>query len=361
MKQFVVVGLGLLLLWGCGGSNSGSTSGNLNLQFLSSTLTARPGRAGTACSATYSRTTDNGLCYTPTRVSGIFSEVTLSKTGGGTPARLLGGGSETGLANVFKNATFDLKTQPTIPSSDDNVQDSTGPYNLLSFALRALEVEFQAEAGAKIYRVRVPFAATPPSSSTTYTSCLSTGEREEADKYGKLYGNVVAQAGDILVCIKNTTAETCADGDYQWVDNTGALSATRPATAKQVSGTQLLTADACTNSGSRPDITWGKASIDINLATSVDITAAIDKGVKTYTAGGKSGTKLTFKIDITATNSLFVPTTALAMDLSAATQNQILGAIGEINLKSIYLKRKKSSAAPATDEGLAATATLTVE
>ena len=81
MKQLVVVFVGLLLLWGCGGSNSSST-GNVNLQFLSSTLTAsRPGRAGTICTATYSRTTDTGLCYTPTKISGIFSEVTLSKTG----------------------------------------------------------------------------------------------------------------------------------------------------------------------------------------------------------------------------------------------------------------------------------------
>ncbi len=360
MKRLLAVALGLLLLWGCG-QNSGSTSGSANLVFLSSTLGRAPvARAGAACSVSPVGPAVSGLCYTPTKISGVFSQISISKTSGGAPARSLGGGTEVGFANIFKNAPFNLKTSPTIASSDDNLQDGTGPYNILSVTMQALEIEFTAENPARVYRVRIPFASTPPSSTAAYATCLTAGEKDEADKYGKLFGSSVVQAGDILVCIKNTVTETCADADYQWVNGT-ALVPIRPGSPKQIAGTYLLKADACVAGASRPSITWGSATMDLNLSAAVDLTAAISAGKKTYTSGKTSGSTLTATIDITSTNSLFVPTTTLAGDLNAATQTQILGAIDNILLKPIYLKKAKTSAATVTDEGMSATVTVKIE
>lgn len=352
--------LALSVLSSCDSTSDSSATGNLDLVLKSSDL-ARGSRAGTSCSVSYESSTVLGKCYTPLSVKGVFSTASLGSTSGGAGVRVLGGGTETGLESIFKQAAFDLETSPTI-SGDDNIQDgSGGPFNLVSLSVQALEVAFVAESGAKVYRVRVPFVSTPPSSNASFFACLDT-PADVVDPLGTIWSGITASPGDILVCIKNTETETCAASDYKWVDGSGVLQTTRPGSPKRLSGTYLATAESCTTAGDHPDITWGNASLDIGLSQAVAISAAFGEGgAKTYTTDSGSGSKLTINLDIDTTESLFVPDAAFTSDLSATLQAAILSNIEKILLKSIYINNNKTTAATASGARLNAVATLTVE
>jgi hypothetical protein len=360
MKKLFLLLVLLSFVTSCGSEDGGGDPGNLSIVFTSSTLSTRSAvRAGSGCTvSTDAGGVELGLCYTPLQISGYFNRAQFTSTGGGTPVRILGGGTDTGIAAAFKKTAFDLKTAPTIASSEDNIEDGGGTYNLASIQMQALEVAFTAESGNRIYRVRIPFVTTPPSSSSVYSSCGLGGGLADADTAGTLFGSVVALPGDILVCIKSSASETCADTDYQWIVGSG-LVPTRTGSVRTLTGTYLSTAESCTAAADHSEIDWGYLNFDLTLGTPVTVSAASSGGTKTYTSGGTSGTKLTVNLDVASTGSLFVPTSALGVDLSAATEGQILAAMESILLKPVYVKKRKNSAS--SDSGdMAATVTLTV-
>ncbi len=358
MKPLVWIsaaGLALLLVQCSGGGDS--NTGTMSIVLKSTSLATRS-RTGTACNPTVNGAPEGGLCYTPLSVLGYFNQASLSSTGGGAGVRILGGGSTVGLEGVFKKTAFDLKTPPTIPSSDDNIQDGTAAsYDILSISLQAIEVVFEAESTPKYYHMRIPLVNTPPSTSSVFSGCLTSQENSSADEYGTLYGSTNALAGDILICIKTSATDTCADTDYQWVTG-GALSATRPGSPERLTGAQLITADSCTPGAEHPEVTWGYGTIDILLDSPVSVTATNGGGGKTYTSGGVSGSRLTVTLDIDTNLSLFESVNGLVTDLSLATQNQILTNIAKIQLKPIYIRNNASSAVTSGD--MEASATLTV-
>ncbi len=316
-------------------------------------------RAGSACSFTYESTTVIGRCYTPLSVKGFFSQATFGKIAGGAPVRILGGGTLVGFEDIFHKAEFDLSTAPSI-DGEDNIQDGGGTYNYVSMRTHALEYSFEAEASAKIYHVRIPFTGTPPSSNSTYSSCLTSGELTQADTLGTLWSSITAQAGDILVCIKATEDEVCAASDYQWVDGGGNLQSTRPGAPKRLTGSQLLTADACTAGIDHPDVTWGGSDLMIRLGSDVTVSAAITGGTKTYTTASGSGTMLTLTIDVDSTGSLFVPDASISYDLDSAVESTILGTIETILPIPVYVSNNKATAATGNEGMFSGTATLSV-
>lgn len=360
---FLKTGIALfcaLSLSQCGSDSSSSGSGDISLILKSTTLSTRS-RAGSSCTVSYDSTNASGLCYTPIEVTGYFNVGLLSNTGGGTPVRILGGGTTSGLSSVFKKSQFNLKSSPTI-ASQDNIQDGGGSYNLVNLEVQSVEVAFYAEATNKVYRTRIPFTTTPPSANSSFSSCGLGGGLTTADELGSLFGSVTAQPGDILVCIKSTTSDTCSDTDYQWVDNTGTLFSTRPASPLRLTGTYLRTADSCSSGSSHPDITWGSATLNIGLGSSFTVNAAFGSGgTKTYTLSSGSGTKLILNLDISTTNSLFVPTSALNGDLNSFTQTQILQQIQSVLLKPVYVANNKSSASVTSDGMLSATLSASVQ
>ncbi len=337
-----------------------SSSSTLDIVFTSSDVMSATRGSHRACSVTYESTTVNGRCYTPLSVKGIFNMATLGSTGGGgAGARLLGGGTLSGLEAVFHTGAFDLATSPSI-DGDDNIQDSSGgPFNYISLDIQAIEYSFLGEAGDRVYHVRIPFAQTVPSESSVYSSCGLGGGLTEADTYGSLYGTFSANAGDILVCIKSTDTETCENTDFQWV-NGSSLTSTRPGSPKAVSGTYLLTADACTMSGDMADITWGHSTLEMSLSSAVSVSAEITAGVKTYTVGASTGTGLTATIDVDLTDALFVPDSAINSALNTQTESQILGQIDEVLLKPMFVNKHKSTPASNDDGMMDASVTLTV-
>lgn len=371
MRTLILSALTFVAVFGCSkksdeSSSGGSAASNIDLVLSSSTLSTLrdPGEvrtfAGSSCNVnTDAGGSESGLCYTPARIGGYFNLVSLGSTMGGAGVRLLGGGSLSGLEAVFHAAAFDLKTSPTI-EGEDNIQDGTSAsYNLVSLSVQAIEYTFTGTSSNKYYHVRIPFVATPPSSSSVFASCGLGGGLAEADTFGTLYQGITASAGDILVCIKSSSSETCANSDYQWVDGSGVQSATRPSSPQRLAGSYLMTADTCTQGASHPELNWGSAGLDILLSSSVSVTAAIDRGNKTYTVGSSSGSKLTVNLNIATTGSLFVPTSAMSGDLSAATETAILQNLSSIQIKPIYIKNRKTNAAPGTGD-MTATATLSV-
>jgi hypothetical protein len=345
-------------------ASSGGGSGNIEIVLSSSNITLNNKSlvpmAGTNCNVTTDAGgNESGKCYTPTQVKGIFNMATMGSTMGGAPVRLLGGGTATGLAAVFQKAEFNLKTSPAL-AGEDNIESGSGTYNLVTLSVQSIEFTIVGTASNKYYHVRVPFTTTPPSANSTFSTCGLGGGLDEADTLGTLYTGITAYPGDILVCIKTSSSESCEHADFQWVDASGNLSSTRPGSPKQLTGSYLYTADSCTAGSSHPEITWGYAGLDIMLSSSVTATAEFTGGTKTYTVGGNSGTALTVTLDIATDNSIFVPSSAISGDLSAATESDILQNITSIQLKPVYIKNRKTNAAPGTGD-MTATATLTVE
>lgn len=301
---------------------------------------------------------ESGKCYTPLYVKGVFNMASISSTQGGPGARILGGGTEVGLESVFKKAEFDLKNSPEL-SGEDNLQDSTNSsFNLVSLSVQAIEYAFRATSSNKFYYVRIPFVTTPPSASSAFSSCGLDGGLTEADSLGTLYTGLTAYPGDILVCVKTSSSESCSDSDYQWIDNQS-LTSTRPASPKKLSGTYLMSEDSCTQGADHPELTWGSTTLDILLSSPVSVSASIDQGVKTYSSNGTSGNKLEFSLDIDTASALFVPSSAISSDLATATESEVLNHIGSIQIKPIYIKNRKNNPSPGTGD-MTASAAITI-
>jgi hypothetical protein len=371
----------MISLVACGGGSEedpSSASGSVKVTLSSSTLgssllisssgVVRPYvGSGTNCSVTVESTTTTGKCYTPLRVGGFFDSASLSSTMGGLPVRVLGGGDKYhGMQDIFRHEAFNLAS-PIELEGDDNIQDGTASsYNLLSLRAQALEYQFSAVVGGstKYYTVRTFFADSKPSESAVLTGCsLTTGELSQADTYGDLYSGISAKRGDIMVCIQSTATAECAASDFKWVDTSGNTYTTRPSTPLQLGGTYFANAPSCSQGSGHAEITWGSSDISASLGTSVAVSAVIDRGTKTYTVGGNSGTQLNVAIDIVATDSLFIPSAATTVtDLSSVSSEAVLlQNLGSILLKPVFKNDSRSQPTDSGDAALNCTISLSVQ
>ena len=361
--------LGASWLTACGSDSgsgpSDSSTSNLTIKVVPATV-LRSTRASTLTAATTctpSDTSNNnsvtGYCFTPINVRGSFTGATLSRAQGGIPSRILGGGSETGFESVFKRGLFDLATTPSIASSEDNLEDatSTTTYDMLQVNAQVIETVFSAGTSpVKYYHVRTYFVAQPPSTDSAFGSCtFSDGEKSIMDEGGTIYtgSNSGIQAKDILVCETTDSATECAESDYKWVDGSS-LSATRPASPKQITTNSIYyTASSCTAGSDHPDMSWGYGQVSFDLDASYSISAAISGGTKTYTYDGTSGTKIEFEVAMDTTESLFFPASSgLATDPANWSESDVLSHINEIQLKPIGWASGQGSSATGSSGGL---------
>lgn len=367
---------GFIVACGKGSGGSASPTSYVTIKFTSSTLqptyfnffsTFAPERVTSCTSLNVTGVgAVAGECFTPYKVSGSFRQAQLGSTGGGAPVRILGGGNlYHGFQDVMRHESFDLSTAISM-TGDDNIEDGTGgPYNLLTLDAQFLEYTFRAHIGAdpKYVTVRNYFAPSIPSTSTLLTDCgLTSGELAEADLYGTLHAGIAAQSGDIMVCVKNASTDTCAAEDFNWVDASGELhpsTGDRPASPKQITGTYLTNTPSCTQSSGHPEITWGETEFASNLSDSVSI-SAVNGSRKVYTSGSASGDLLEINIDISATDSLFVPTSS-GLDLgSVGTQAQLMQSIDKVLLTPIYNNAYRSNNSSANGAILASTVSFTI-
>lgn len=354
------------------GGGSGSGSGNVNIAVKSSAFSAlarskaKYSALSTNCSVQNGAAT--GKCYTPTRVAGNFNMASLGSTYGGVPVRLLGGGEKYhGLDDVFRTAPFDLSESVFI-DGDDNIQDGGGgPYNMVTLHAQALETQFLA--AGKYFTVRLFFVGQPPSSESVFSSCgLDSGTLEGMDEKGVLYSGMPSgiQAGDILVCIKDTQGAICADSDFQWVnDSSGyALSSTRPSTPVRLTGSYFQSlSNQCSQGSEHPDLTWGGTDLYASLATPISVSASFSEGTKIYTSGSASGSTLDVTVDLNVENSIFVPSSAIASFEStdyATDGPTVRGNLDQILLKQVYEYNARSSSSQVIESMLSATVSLAI-
>jgi len=358
----------LSLLSSCGGeSGSGGEDGNINLVFKSSDLRRPVASHGSGCSVSVDGVGQGGTCFTPVSVSGNYVTGNLSATTGGAGVRIIGGGDEVhGLDSVFERHAFDLATYPSV-RGEDNIQDGTlASYNLLSLDLVTLDTVYLATASNKYYHVRAFFVDQPPSAATVFAACgLDVGTLTQMDLVGQIFSGINARRGDLMMCIKNNASDTCADSDFQWVDNTGSLTSTRPTSPapKMLTGSYLTGSDECSLSADHPSLTWGMARLTFGINNPVSVSAVIDKGVKTYTVINsgvtQSGTELTLTADVDLTDSLFAPSGSAISNLSTESESNLLTQIAELQLKPIYAIANKTTAAE--DNSINADVTLSVQ
>lgn len=363
--NLIASGLCMALLVSCFNNDSDDESSSVNLKIKSTSLEAARGvRSRAACSMTVDSATDNGYCYTPYSVSAYISKASLSSSTGGPPVRVLGGGDAySGFDEIFRHNLMDLRQVPDI-DSDDNIQDGvSASYNLVSFDVRAMETVFIATAADKYFHVRHFFVDQPAMGGSEYSSCGMTDSEEAlVDSKAQLWtGFTSVRRGDLLVCIKATEDETCAAGDYQWVDSNGDLQSARPGSPKQITGTYLLSDTSCSVSGETTSLEWGYAQLMFNLNDAISITAAINGGTKTYTSGGSSGTQMTFTVDIDTANSLYATQASGLSNLATATEAEVLDDIENLMLKPIYVEKTKSNASSTNSTGVNATVTVSLQ
>lgn len=313
-----------------------------------------------ACQVTAGTSQTNGSCYTPSAVRGAFNTARLRSTEmGGAPVRILGGGTASGPADIFKHASFDLKQSPSI-KGEDNIENATSTsFNFMTLQAQYLEFGFVGTPDNKEFRVRTFFVNNVPSteSALSASSCRVSSALSEADAIGTLFPGSAAQAGDILVCVKPSSASTCTDVDFQWVTSEGTLTTARPTSPKRQSGSSIINATACPSDGAN----WGYGSLDLGFSSPVTASARFDEGKKIYTVGSSSGSKLTFTVDINLDGALFVPQSTGISDLAAATENAVLANIDQILLKSMFIAKASGRAADNVASMLTATPSLTVE
>ncbi len=340
--KFILISL--IFLNGCDKKNqkndqNSTTTGNVNISITSIVAGSSPHLFSTGCSVSEGAAV--GSCYTPISMSGVFNTASITNFAGGNTARLMGGGDKYhGLDDIFRQAKFDL-SQKLFMDGDDNLQDQgTVTYSGISVDTKALELVFTSMS--KYFHVRYSFVDQPPSSSSIFSTCgLDSGTSEQADLKGTIWtapSNI--KAGDILVCLKDTSTETCTDSEYQWISSdTGALTSTRPTSPVRFSGSYAFEASKCISTGERPDITWGGVSLYAQLDTSVEIGATIDQGKKLYSSGSSTGHTMDLTLTIDTTDSLFVPSQLISAFNSSDYNTDgptILKNLDKITLRQIY-------------------------
>lgn len=312
----------------------------------------------------------SGKCLTPINVGGSFSVARLSSSLGGPPARILGGGTEIGLNDIFKRGFFDLLKPFTIDSSEDNLESVSGQsFNLFWVESQVVETTFLA--ASKVFHVRTYFVDQPPASDVYFDSChFSVDEQSEMNSKGTIYtdSRQGIRAKDILVCIKDHLSDTCAETDYQWVDSSGVLQSTRPAASEPkqiVTHQRYYTTSVCIpNVDFTPkSMSWGHGDIAFSLSTPVTIEAAYaDRGEKTYTYAGKSGTKIHFEVVTDTDGALFIAgSTGLSGgDPATWQQSDVLQNIDRIQFKPLGWASGLSNPTASGPLGGAVSATLNI-
>ncbi|MCJ8277630.1 MAG: hypothetical protein MJK18_12370 [Bdellovibrionales bacterium] len=183
------------------------------------------------------------------------------------------------------------------------------------------------------------------------------------------------QQGDILVCQKALSSQTCADNEFQWINATnGVLSSTRPANPVQLTGTFAFQDNSCNSPGG--DLVMGGTNFQVNLNPAIRvsktrdaedclfsynlqsncITTGISAGSCTDTA--VNGFGIDVAMDFNLTNSIFsLNTVDLDNDLEAA----ILQNLDEVLPKPLYIENNKVAQGTGDNTQIEATVSITID
>lgn len=384
-KIYVVVGAGILSSCSQSQPGGGSSSGAVSIVLANASATSAQSRvagsrnrigttASTACAvrdndANGAPTThESGFCFTPINILGSVTTLNLGSTTatGSGGVRLLGGGSETGIAGAFGFRKFDLLSADPF-EGEDNIQDSAGTYNSATLSYFHLESVFLA--AAKTWHVRYYFFNSTPSVESPFLGC-DVGASELAlldETAATLSGSVPFRKYDVMACIETDT-ETCADdADFKWIDmddvvdensltaDDYSLVSTRPTNPLRLKNladgtpTTLFGGDdACSTGTDHPEYTFSNVGFTFNITnTLTELSASISGGSKTYSYGGTTGNKLTATLNFDLENFMFYPTISdIGSDLSTtgdAREAYLRSTLNMIVPKTLQILKNRAS------------------
>lgn len=305
-----------------------------------------------ACNAFYKPSNVNsgplqGSCITPISITGSVSNISIGGDyfGGGT--RLLGGGSGFGQEYIIEGESFDL-ANPLSLGGEDNAQDTsldnlntrvgvTFNYMDIQFAMRRANEQLSYWTYRYAFMPH-PFTsekvytnndtATPVDTGTSVADCLSSGTSEvlglaTANNTSLLGGSTGVKAGDILVCIKDSSEATCASNDFQWLNTqTNELVSTRPDSNVFQFSHAAEHKVSCEQADPGFELDLGGHAFTADLYDGIYFSAEIDGDFKLYQfkKEGDSevteGEDMTMFIDFDTKNSIFVTDLTLIEDMT---------------------------------------------
>lgn len=328
-----VSGAGLLLIGACsqdiatqqdraGRSGAPPASSTLTMEStsLQASRAALVGRTGAALGGLCVRSGESGACRTPTRVAGYVGAVMLAASEpdarGLGPARLLGRSVHLGIDRdgIVEVAPFDLAAPTTIPGEDALGGFEGVRHDILGLGLAQLDV--QVAVGGVFWNLRFNFVSQPLTLEPEYLTCLDEHVRERYAASSKIdpMGPDLYR-GDVLVCKKSSSEETCTWSDYQWYD-TASRSFTSERPPSPWSFRDLLQPPTC-DSETQPDGSV-RSNADANghklwaeLMTPFELSAEYRCGGARYSHndGGETtaGSAIDSRIDFEMSNFVFFP------------------------------------------------------
>ena len=291
----------------------------------------------------------SGLCLTPTRIGGHVAQVTLSRSLGGPPARLLGGTLGLDRDGAVTAQDFNLDSATAL-IGEDNVEDDTAGTSWDYMGVNFASLDVQVPVNGEYWNIRYAFITSPVINDDVIDGCLveelgNEGEEapegeesEEGEEEGsntvcddevdddcgegsyrsrvienaKLYADVEAAKGDVLLCIKSDTS-LCADTEYQWLDLANdTLVSTRPSAPYQINEiVDIPTVCEPSFDGPGYDIQLGGFDMFATIRTPFTLGAEFINAQKLYRFGvGETtiaeGIDMTLFIDFDVINAVFV-------------------------------------------------------
>ncbi len=266
-----------------------------------------------------------GFCTTPLRVRGTANEISVSGPSH-APTRLLGGGDH-GIEGIFGYRKFDLAAGSKL-GGEDNVADVETEFNELKVHWNHIETTF--EAAGRVFTVRHVVFSEPIFDEAAFEGCIGDpGERARFEKAGRLFPSIAAKRGDVLVCVKDTAADVCADADFAWIDRTtSAFVKARPSNPARLEGAFFTSKPSC-RAGKEPreaDFTMPVFQLRAKITTPFWLSSKfVDGGKRLYryrdASGSKSGSTLTLTFDFDMGRSLFWESDPTKVDEKALAEH----------------------------------------
>lgn len=316
----------------------------------------------------------DGACLTPINVTGAAASVSIGADSGGMegPARLLGatvgniGLDRNGELEVFP---FDFGDPVGMPGNS-NVADNSGEntFDLLRVDVAFFDVKVEVPRSGdatEYWTIRWGFITNPVSDTsfeegTPMANCVDDGYLAAIEENGLLEGRASFNAGDLMVCQKDTVEEECAEEDFQWFDeDADSFVSTRPANPLQHEWAGIADI-SCDAAQVGYDITLGNYDFFAVIDNAFTLGAEYQQCQQVYTSGSTTGNTLNVTMDFDMSQAIFINGIIGEAEVEAASDAAIFQAV---EFKQIFIRSRQPDPTAITDDlsgGMTAEATISI-
>ncbi len=304
-----------------------------------------PTSATTACTVTDSdNNVVSGTCINPINITGYALQVDILDLGGtqGTgasgPARLFAGDTTTG--ERWGYAPFDF-ADPVAMAGTPNLPDFNDSYRWDHVNVEANNLDVVAFIKDQYWHIRMVFTSSPVTLETAVQNCgIEQNTYDALATYTRYLSDTIDfYRGDILLCRKDSSTDTCTDTDWQWYDlDSNQFTSTRPSNPLQHDWT-ANDVSCSLDENNRPSINEGHydlfAETEEYYLTGEYSNCYIDfTYIDPDTSESSSGNTLSAEFDFDSESSVFLPNISNST-LSSSSNNEILNAF---IFKQMYIR-----------------------